>query len=134
MDSFQIIVLAIATAVLIIILAVLGVGMTNYSKKTPFPPIANNCPDFWQVGADRKTCKIPTMQEKNTGKIYLGGYIPFSATPGTNDYVPGFDVANSTIDFNNPEWILNRNSVCNKQLWANKYKITWDGVSNYNSC
>lgn len=136
MDSFQIIVLLIATVVLILILTVIGITLSKNRNKVVFPPIANQCPDYWKVSSDGISCIIPMSGEINSGSIFSGGpTIPFVSDPAnTANYVPGFNTTNSTINFNDPGWVVNKNSTCNKQIWAKKYKIVWDGVSNYNSC
>lgn len=134
MDSFQIIVLLIATVVLILILTVIGINLTKNKNKVVYPPIANQCPDYWKVSSDGTSCTIPMSGETNSGSIFSSGTnIPFTNDPAnTANYVPGLNA--NTINFNDPGWVVNKNSTCNKQIWANKYKIVWDGVSNYNSC
>lgn len=136
MDSFQIIVLSIAAVVLILILTVIGLGLKTMKNKVVYPPIANQCPDYWQVAADGTSCTIPvTPSDKNAGTIYTGtGSIPFSATPGNANYVPGYNSTNATINFSDAGWSAGKTSTCNQKAWATKYNIVWDGVSNYNSC
>lgn len=134
MDSFQIIVLSIAIVVLIIILTVIGLALKNMKNKIVFPPIANMCPDYWQVADDGQSCVIPLQGKTNAGSIYDTGSIPFSATPGTATYTPGYNSSNATINFTDAGWSSNATSTCNKQTWSNKYNLVWDGISNYNSC
>jgi hypothetical protein len=92
------------------------------------------CPDYWKVSDDKISCTIPLKNTINTGSIFDNDSIPFSDTVGNTNYVPGYNSTNATINFNDPGWVMNKNSTCNKQLWAKKYKIIWDGISNYNSC
>jgi hypothetical protein len=136
MDSFQIIVLSIAIIVLILILTVIGIGLKNMKNNIVYPPIANMCPDYWQVAADKVSCTIPmSATDTNSGTIYDStGSIPFSATPGNPSYIPGYNVTNSTINFSDAGWSAGKTSTCNQKDWATKYNIVWDGVSNYNSC
>lgn len=47
MDTFQIVVLGIASVVLLIIFTTVGVLMA-YSSKIVYPPTINTCPDYWQ--------------------------------------------------------------------------------------
>ena len=56
MEFFYIIVLSIAVIFLILILTLIGVLMKQ-SKKTggTFPPIVNNCPDYWVIASDGKS-------------------------------------------------------------------------------
>lgn len=128
MDSFQIIVLVIAVIVLIIILAVIGVTLGKLKNKVVYPPIANQCPDYWRVASDNKSCTIPVQGALNAGKIYVNNTINFTAP------VPGYNRDRNTIDFTDPGWVLNKSSVCNQKLWAEQYGVVWDGVTNYNSC
>ena len=128
MDSFQITVLAIAAIVLIIILAIIGVALGKLKNKAVYPPIANQCPDYWKVASDSKSCTIPVQGGLNTGKIYNAGSVSF-----TNN-VPGYNATNNIINFSDPGWVLNNSSVCNQKLWAEQYGVVWDGVTNYNSC
>jgi len=129
MDKFQMIVLAIAVVVLIIILTVIGLGFRNLKNKVVYPPIANQCPDYWTVAADNKSCVIPVTNPINTGTIISSsGSVSFTTS------VPGYDSSNKSIDFTNAGWSANNSATCNKQAWANQYKVVWDGISNYNSC
>jgi hypothetical protein len=129
MDSFQITVLAIAAIVLIIILAVMGVTLGKLKNKLVYPPIANQCPDYWRVASDNTSCTIPIKGNLNAGTIYnSSGSVSF-----TNP-VPGYNDGNNTINFTDPGWVLNNSAVCNQKLWATQYGVGWDGVTNYNSC
>ena len=128
MDSFQMTVLAIAAFVLIIILTAIGIALRKMKKKVAYPPVANQCPDYWNIASDGQSCAIPINGNKNTGNIYINNVLTFT------ENVPGYDSVNSTINFNDPGWVANNSSTCNKQLWANQYQIIWDGISNYNSC
>jgi hypothetical protein len=130
MDSFQIAVLGVAAIVLIIILSVIGVVLGNLKNKVVYPPIANQCPDYWKVASDNVSCTIPAPGALNTGKIRdpITGYVTFTVP------VPGYDASSNTINFTDPGWVLNNSSVCNQKLWATQYGVVWDGVSNYNSC
>jgi hypothetical protein len=132
MDSFQMIVLAIATLVLIIILSVIGIALNKLKNTVSYPPIANNCPDYWDASGPG-ICRIPLSNKKNTGTIYGGGTTVVSgfASPPTYGYTPG---TTATINFNDQGWLSNKSATCNKQIWAKKYGIVWDGISNYNSC
>ena len=47
MDSFHLTVLTVASIILIISLATIGVVIQRSSSVTTFPPFASNCPDGW---------------------------------------------------------------------------------------
>lgn len=133
MDSFQMIVLAIATLVLIIILSIIGIALNKLKKTTTYPPIANGCPDYWDASGVG-ICRIPSSIGKNVGTMYGAGtttLVSTFASPPTYGYTAG---AAATINFNDQGWLSNKSATCNKQIWAKKYGIIWDGISNYNSC
>ena len=131
MDSFQITVLAIAAIVLIIILSIVGITLGKLKNKIVYPPIANQCPDYWRVAADNVSCQIPLKGNLNAGNIYnSSGSVSFTNT----NTVPGYYDASNIINFTDPGWMLNNSSVCNQKLWATQYGVVWDGVTNYNKC
>lgn len=75
MEFFYVIVLSIAVIFLILILTLIGILMKQSQKKgATFPPIVNNCPDYWVLASDGKSCTIPTKTssttEKNAGNLY----------------------------------------------------------------
>lgn len=126
------IVLAIATLVLIVILTMIGIAINKLKNTATYPPIANNCPDYWDASGVG-ICRIPSSNKKNVGTIYGadGMVVSGFSSPPTYGYTAG---ASATIDFNNQGWLSNKSATCNKQIWAKKYGIIWDGISNYNSC
>ena len=128
------IVLAIAVVVLIIILTAIGLGLRNLKNKVVYPPIANQCPDYWEVASDNKSCRIPVDSLMNTGTIVNRNTMRVSFDGPFPSYPAGYDSSNNSIDFTNAGWSANNSATCNKQTWANKYKVVWDGISNYNSC
>lgn len=54
MNSFQQIVVIIATIILIICLILIGITLYNNNGKEVFPPVVASCPDYWTVSD--KTC------------------------------------------------------------------------------
>ena len=53
-------------------------------------------------------------------------------TPGTNGNVAS---AASTINFADDAWSSQgQTAICAKKKWAVNWGISWDGVTNYNSC
>jgi hypothetical protein len=112
MDSFYLIVVAIAVFLLILCLTGVGILMGYQDANLTFPPSQNACPDGWTaVGS---TCSPPegvTIQGLTNGQ-------------------QGYDQPNGTIDFSNAHWA----DICTKKKWANMYNINWDGISNYTKC
>ena len=131
MDSFQITVLIIAAVLLILIFTTIGI-LTKYSTvQQVYPPVANNCPDFWTVKND-ESCGLPSYTAKN----YVNGdNLTENNTGGSGIYTPGYSTSAKSINFSDPNWgSLGKTALCAKKDWANKNEISWDGVSNYNSC
>ena len=157
MELFHILVISFAIVFLIIILTLIGLAMKYQDKSTVFPPSENKCPDFWTVASDDKSCVIPVSNKKNVGTLFSGtdlqiqpatNIISGSGTTATSYsfpvYTPGTDAvvtgnrqtrAASTIDFTIPDWgNQGKTDICAKKQWANNWGISWDGITNYNSC
>lgn len=133
MDSFQLIVLAIAAVILILILAVLGMMLSKYRNKDAYPPVANTCPDYWSVAADGTSCSIPS---NNSSSLNKGSVYTSSGTLAlTSANTPGYNATANTISFTDAGWnATGKTAVCAQKDWAATNGIIWDGVSNYNSC
>ena len=115
MDSFYLIVVAIAVFILILCLTGVGILMGYQNANLTFPPTASNCPDGWtSIGT---TCTAP---EKADGSMYS---IPgLTASQGWDQKQPN--------KINMSKWT----DKCDKKKWANKHSINWDGISNYTKC
>lgn len=133
METFYIIVLTVAGIFLILILTFVGILFTAKNNSTIYPPIQNKCPDYWTDAAE-KGC---TISDLNIGTLKDGSSYKMTSTSGTTGvYTPGYDSANTTVNFADTKWesgFLKTNRCALKQ-WANANKIVWDGVSNYNGC
>ena len=162
MEFFYMIVLAIAVLFLIIMLTYIGILMRYTDTKVAFPPIENDCPDYWVLASDGKSCTIPNYDQKNAGTLYTNDtqvidinikydttytndvdgvdatYKFPTYTPGlayTTNTFTGIRTLGSTIDFTNDDWSSQgMTSTCAKKKWANNWKITWDGITNTNTC
>ena len=139
MDSFYLIVLAVATLVLILMLAFLGWNMSNAKKGTRFPTITTSCPDNWKSekktladGTDIIACKRPADSTKyNFGNDALTTYMSNSASVG---YITG---KTEYLNFADNLWNKNvkmPNPTCAKKDWAKTNGIKWDSVENANYC
>ena len=138
MELFYIIIPVIAIIFIIILLTIVGIAMRYQDKATVFPPAANDCPDFWTVASDNNSCAIPAKDKKNVGSIYSDNDIQLKSSP-TNTafpiYTPGTTGTPSTINFKDDAWSSQGlTTVCAKKKWANNWGISWDGITNYNSC
>lgn len=119
MDTFYTITLTIAIVLLIIILTYIGLKIRGSKSKAIYPPQVSNCPDGWISNEIGGNCNIPNI------------------TPNPYNFRSSdtYGLGVNTIDFSDKGWFNNNtSSVCNKNAWANKYNITWDGITNYNGC
>lgn len=103
MNTFQIVVCSIAVIILIICLIAIGYAL-NYKKyNTEYPPVVEDCPDYWLDLSDGDTSNCVNV--KNLGNC-----------PGPKD-------------FSTSIW-QGKSGLCNKYHWANRCNIKWDGVTN----
>ena len=130
MNSFQIIVLSIATVVLVLVLTFIGIVMSSQNSSTVYPPTMSDCPDYWEVRKDGSGCNVPlpTKNRVNLGGIYDKGNKLI--LDGTNTYGLKTDSTGTNyINFTDSKlW----SGVCSKKKWAQGYSLSWDGVTNYN--
>lgn len=121
MESFYLVVLTIATIILIISLATIGLLMDQGNKAGPFPPISLKCPDGW---------KETSTSDSTNGDI---SYTCSSSTLGRNllsgDGITVTNGSSKTLSYNDKS-----TTICNKYKFAQRNNLIWDGVSNYNSC
>jgi len=101
MNGFQYTVLMVAICILIICLILIAVAMSGTSDDV-FPPVIANCPDYWTATKD--------ADDKETC---------------VNTYGLG-----KKLDYCREEMLLKQTSNCEKQKWANKCNLTWDGITN----
>jgi len=104
--SFQKIVLAISAVLLILVLLMFGYALYNKRYEDKFPPVQAECPDYWEVhrGGDG----IPMcVNVKELGSANCQKEMDFSKFP-----------------------FIGSDGRCNKQKWARKCGVTWDGITN----
>ena len=139
MDSFYLIVLAVASLVLIVALAFMGWNMSNAKKGSRYPSITTSCPDNWTPTATTELsskkvvvrCTRPTGY--NAGGDDLTTYMTTAGNKGFLD--PNLDPNNANkLDFTAASWSATKDPTCAKRDWANKYKIAWDSVASANYC
>ena len=126
MDQFYLIVIGIATVIFILCLTGVGLMMRKQNQKTVFPPTANSCPDGWIV--DGSYCTIPSSGS-NMGN-------PVMTNTNLKNAINKYStVTGDTMSSDPTKWNKSgKTGVCAQSMWANQYGISWDGVSNYNSC
>ena len=120
MDSFFIVVLSIASIILIISLATIGVAMQKGARGGTFPPVASGCPDGWTTtSSDRNAA--------NEIQYVCAGPSSFTQASAVDGLT--WTDTGKTLAYND-----STTSICDRRKWATKNNIQWDGVSNYNSC
>ncbi len=144
MDSFYLIVLAVATIILILLLAFLGWNMSNAKKGEKYPTITTSCPDNWTLStttADNKVQIVCTRPA--SGKYNFGGtgtpndLTTYMTTISSVGYNGVADATKNSLIFTDDAWSKDTdtpNPVCAKKKWASKYGIKWDSIENANYC
>jgi hypothetical protein len=103
MQAFQKMVLVIAIVALILLLATIGMSLSN-STKTNWPPIVGDCPDYWvDLSGNGSACY-------NSHQL---GTCGLSKTES--------DVK-VTLD-------LSGYTDCDKYNWSKNCGLTWDGIT-----
>ena len=161
MDPFFMYVAIGALVLLILILAAIGVAMTQMNSIVPFPSTQNTCPDHWDVsGSDPNFCGIKVTTGRNNGRISIIGdkidktnpvnigmcTVPnkFGCTSSDPTRLANSDSTSIPGKFHYVK--LNDNAAgwsalypgiserCAKKRWASTLDVTWDGVTNFNGC
>jgi hypothetical protein len=107
--TFQKVILTIAVVGLIILLVIIGLSLSKAnSKGYNWPPVIGACPDYW---LDLKGNGEECYNVKSLGICNL---------PRTNE--------KNTMNFNVAPFNSDT-GTCSKYNWANKCKVTWDGIT-----
>jgi hypothetical protein len=102
--TFQSIVIYTLISLLIVLLVVIGINLHASTKKTKWPPIIGDCPDYWyDGGAGGSKCTV------NTDKVNLGS-------------------ATSPMDFSKVPY-SGSNGDCSKYRWSISKGVSWDGIT-----
>jgi hypothetical protein len=111
--------------ILITVLIYLGINLRKAKKNGIFPPTQNTCPDGWTF-SNKGLCQKPNTG--NVGSITAANIKSVNMLTNTNGI---YGLNPESVD-----WVskTGKTAVCAKKSWADKYGVTWDGVSNYNSC
>lgn len=131
MNSFQVIVLSIATVVLVLVLTFIGIVMSNQNSSAVYPPTTTDCPDYWEVRKDGSGCNVPLpiKGRLNLGSIYDKSNNLLLNSSNTNASLKTDSTNTNYINFADSKlW----SGVCAKKKWASENGIFWDGITNYN--
>ena len=108
MDGFQKSVLTIAVIILVLALVFMGLILSNKSAEQ-WPPVLSDCPDWWVIDGSGNTSTCTNVKDLGVCQ----------ANSGDKHLV---------MDFNSPIF-AGDNGACNKYKWANKCKVSWDGIN-----
>ena len=128
--SFQKNVIMVAIILLIVSLIFIGAMLYNSEYNARFPPVTGTCPDYWvDVGAD------PNGNKKGmTHCIAPGHALKDGKTITPPIYGYGLDTPECKSKWVLPNDPLDKSTTCEYKTWADKCKVSWDGVTNTNIC
>ena len=135
MDKFTLYVFVVTVIFLIIALTITGIILTNNKSTTAYPPIVDNCPDYWYSSyydvdsniTESAACKnsqfgcCPDMNTLKTDDV--GTNCPLSKCYNVQKLGNKTDACYPIMDFSNY-------TTCQKQQWAKGCNLTWDGITN----
>lgn len=105
LDDFQMNVIYVVAALSLALLIVIGYIIYKNNKSASKDMIKSiNCPDYWEDVSDGNGSNCVNV--KNLG------------TCGSN-----------SMDFTIQQWVGDK-GMCNKNEWAKKCDLTWDGITN----
>ena len=109
MEGFQKTVLFSAIFILIVTLVVIGMALSYAKSSESWPPIVSECPDWWRIDGSGNATTCTNVKDL--------GICP--AQNGEEHQKMNFNMPLFTGD----------SGECNKYNWANKCKVSWDGVT-----
>jgi len=142
MATFQTTAVSITFIVLIVTIIMVAIILSSTASSSTYPPAVDVCPDYWStlntVEPDQTTACITSMygccSDNITAKTLEGTNCPqmcfntkLLGTPTETESVP------LKMNFNDPDFI-GSNEKCSKQTWAQKFGLTWDGITNASVC
>ena len=112
--SFQMMILMTAMVILCFMLLIVGVLLYSRKYDDAFPPVEASCPDYWEYSYD-----YDEMSQQK--KAYCKNVKNLGNCPNQEK-----------MNFNSSEW-NGTDGRCNKQKWARKCDLSWDGITNDNN-
>lgn len=110
MDTFQKVVLFSAIGILLIALLFIGIALSKATKSETWPPVIAECPDYWKIDGSGNATRCINVKDL--------GICP----PKSGD-------EHLVMDFNASVFANNENPDCAKYNWAQKCKVSWDGIT-----
>ena len=109
MEGFQKMVLISAIVILIIALVIIGISLNSAVSNEDWPPIVPECPDYWVIDGSGNNTRCINVKDL--------GVCP--AKSGEKHQIMSFQSDSFTGD----------NGSCNKNNWAKKCQVSWDGIT-----
>jgi hypothetical protein len=109
MEGFQKIVLFSAIIILIIALVFIGITLSYAKGGQKWPPIVQNCPDYWLFNGSGNNTECINVKDLGT------------CQPTGGD-------RHLKMDFTTPTFSGSQGD-CNKYTWANRCGVSWDGIT-----
>ena len=112
LGNFNRTVLVVATILLILGLIIIGFFIVTSIQDSEYPPVISDCPDYWDVtynGNDKVECRSNSI---NSG---------ITTDSSCNNYPVSLFTASGSTD---------ADIICEKNKWAKKCNIHWDGITN----
>ena len=104
--NFQKLIMIIATILLVLALVYFGMAIRNTKFSEQFPPVVDECPDYWTFKGGKHGDNI-CVNSKHLGN----------------------PSCQKEMDFTGGRW-SGSTGFCNKKQWANDCKLVWNGVTN----
>ncbi len=104
--SFQTISIYVMLAILIVLLIIIAYNMSSALKRSTWPPLRGDCPDFWfDQGSGGSRCTV-NVNDVNRG-TYTGTEMNFAVSP-----------------------FIGSGGICAKKKWSEANgQISWDGIT-----
>jgi len=139
LGNFQNKAIGIAIIILLCVLVVVSIILVKTKNNGVYNPTINGCPDYW-ITSNYAIAESGTCNKSEFGCCPDRMTVKKDAD-GSNCPVKCYNINNlgktsakclnipTTMDFTSDTY-SGSNGKCNKQNWARKCGITWDGITN----
>jgi hypothetical protein len=161
MEDFYFYSIVVALVILIGILTMVGITISKGNKTKVYPPVENDCPDYWEQGTPGSLiegntrvntvvsdyCKYSLNTNRGDATFRAGmnaagngsEWVSISGNIGGSTMLDSTNQRQYYIQFQNNDASWNKyypglSLRCAKRKWARDRGIIWDGVTNYNGC
>ena len=128
MGPFQKKTLMVASAILIILLAIVGIMLQQKNNET-FPPSTSSCPDYWVNSNYFKDDDNAYNNAAVSGLESIVDSIPSDENHCVNLHDIGLSSCPKNKNFETDEF-QSIEGDCKKKEWAKSCNLTWDGITN----